>query len=444
MNAGLAADVRATYTAGFAHALATQPTNPAWLLAARQQALREFLERGWPSSKQEEWRFTDVSPLLKAPWLPAAPATAVSTYDEDLVELGHGMGHHMVFVDGRHVAGQQAWTPSPPALVVQPLSAAIRNDAQLVRSAMHQHLPSGNAFTALNTAFMTDGAFVHVPAGLQVDAPIFLVFLAATEGGPSYPRTVVVAGANSRATLVEVHLGADRRATLSDALTCIELGPGARLAFHSICRPSSLGSHVGHLAVTQKAGSDFRAHSLALDGRLVRNDAHAVLAEEGCSCQLDGVYLASGTSHIDNQTSIDHRAPGCTSRESYRGVVAGQAQAVWSGRAVVRPGARGTDARQTNRNLVLSDGATVHAKPHLEIFASDVKCSHGATSGRLDAEALFYLRARGIGEREARQILIDAFLRDGLGAVAAPALRAELEALLAGRTRALAQEGAAA
>jgi len=253
-----------------------------------------------------------------------------------------------------------------------------------------------------------------------------------------------VAEANSQATIVEVHLGADGRATLSDAVTEIQLAAGARLTYHRICRPSPLGGHIGQLAVTQQAGSDFRAHSLALDGRLVRNDAHVVLAEAGCTCQLDGLYLAAESSHIDHQTSIDHLAPGCQSRESYRGVVADRGQAVWSGRAVIRPGAHGTDARQSNRNLILADGAVVHAKPHLEIFTSDVKCSHGATTGRLDPEALFYLRTRGIDERAARELLIAAFLREGLGGIANPGLRGELAAMLTRRTRALTREGAAA
>ena len=444
MNTGLSPEARAIYTAGFTEALAAQPPSPRWLLAARKEAFVDFLERGWPTTKQEDWRFTDVAPLLTPPWLPGAAATAALSFDSGLLELGGGLGHRLVFVDGRHAADQEAWIPPPPGLVLEPLSATIHEGASPIRPVVGQQVASGNAFTALNIAFMTDGAFVHVPAGLEVEAPIFLVFLAAAESGTSYPRSVVVAGANSRATIVEVHLGADRTATRSDAVTEILLEPDARLAYHTISRLSPLGCHIGHLAVTQKGGSDFRAHSLALDGRLLRNDAHVVLAEAGCACQLDGLYLAADNSHIDNQTSIDHRAPRCQSRESYRGVVAGRGQAVWSGRAVVRPGAHGTDARQSNRTLILADGAVVHAKPHLEIFTSDVKCSHGATTGHLDPEALFYLRSRGIDEQEARQILIAAFLREGLSAVADAALREGLEAMLANRTRELTHEGGAA
>ena len=219
--------------------------------------------------------------------------------------------------------------------------------------------------------------------------------------------------------------------------------PDARLDYHTLNRPSDTGFHVGHLAVTQKAGSTFAAQSLVLGGRLVRNDAQVVLAGAGCVTQLDGVYLAVGDGHVDNQTGIDHQSPKCSSRESYRGAVAGRGQAVWSGRAVVRPGAQGTDARQSSRNLVLSDGAVVHAKPHLEIFANDVKCSHGATTGHLDPDALFYLRARGLDEVAARQMLVEAFLREGLGAVGELGLRKRLQDIVSAAALPLvAEEGA--
>jgi Fe-S cluster assembly protein SufD len=444
MNAGLDADERAELTAGFSQVLAREGPAPSWLLTTRQDALHALLEQGWPTTKQEDWRFTDVSPLTRRELLPVPVAATLpkGTFDESLLHLGRGVGHRLVFVDGRQQAGGEAGLPPLRGLVMAPLSTAIRDESTQVGRVLGRQLQGFHAFAALNTAFMTDGVFVHIPDGLVVEAPLFLVYLAAAEGSTSFPRTVVVAGANSQATIVEVHLGADARATLSDAVTEILLEPGARLAYLGVQKPSPDGFHVGHLAVTQQAGSVFHAHSLALDGRLVRNDAHVVLAAGDCACQLDGIYLAAGGSHIDNQTSIDHRAPRCTSRESYRGVVSDRGQAVWSGRAVVRPGAQGTDARQSNRNLILADGAVVHAKPHLEIFANDVKCSHGATTGRLDPEALFYLRTRGIGAKDARQILVAAFLREGLGAVADPALRGELEAILASRTHALTQEGA--
>jgi Fe-S cluster assembly protein SufD len=446
MNPGLSTSDCATYSVLFAQTGAARAGEPAWLRQTRQNAFETFVTLGWPTTKEEAWRFTDpgrITPGL----LPLAETHAASgtpTFEEMLREVGRGTGHRLRFVDGRHAGERPGDWPAPPGLALAPLATAIPDPAANLDAVLGQALRQPSALVALNTAFMRDGAVVRIPPGLVVEAPIFLVYLAAAPERASFPRTVVHCGANSQATLVELHLGADHRATLANAVTEILLEPGARLGYYAIQRPSPAGGHVGHLGVVQRAGSTLRAHSLTLGGRLVRNDAHVELAEPGCSCQLDGLYLAGSGSHLDNQTSIDHRAPRCTSRESYRGVVARNGQAVWSGRAVVRPGAQGTDARQANRNLLLADDAIVHAKPHLEIFASDVKCSHGATSGHLDAEALFYLRSRGIAEREAHQLLVAAFLREGLGAVTLPSLHGELEAVLASRARELLGEEEAA
>jgi Fe-S cluster assembly protein SufD len=427
MNPGLSPEARAPYSARFAELVANR--GPSWLVSTREEAFRKFVAQGWPTKKQEEWRFTDVSPMTEEYLLPAPArgAADLSSFPPVLLKLGHGSGHRLVFVDGRY-APELGSTASSAGLQVGSIASALDN-AEL-GSRFGRHLQSRNAFVALNTAFMTDGAFVQIPAGLHVEAPIYLVYLASAEGSTSFPRTLIVAAPGSRATVVEVYLGASGRATLSNAATEIVLGTDARLAYQSIQQTSELGFHIGHVAVSQDSGSELSAHSLSLDGRIVRNDIQTVLAGEGCTTRLGGVYLASGKSHIDNQTTIDHDRPRCTSREDYRGVVDGAGHAVFSGRIIVRPGAEKTDAQQTNRNLLLSDSAQVNSKPQLEIFTSDVKCSHGATTGRLDPDALFYLRARGIGKSEADRILIRAFLHQGLEQVSSEELRSELEELL--------------
>jgi Fe-S cluster assembly protein SufD len=405
------------------------------LVTARERAFGKFVEQGWPTKKQEDWRFTDVTPLREVDLLPGAPSGQLdpSSFDPSLLALGSRGDHRLVFVDGRYAPGLGR-TASGAGLEVVSIASALEDgsgnhNAELgVR--FGRHLQSRNAFVALNTAFMTDGALVHIPAGLHAETPIYLVYLASAEGSTSFPRTLIVADPGSRATVVEVYLGANGRATLSNAATEIVLGKDAQLSYHTIQQTSEAGFHIGHVAVSQDSGSELAAHSLSLDGRIVRNDVQTVLAGERCTTNLGGVYLASGKSHIDNQTTIDHTHPRSTSREDYRGVVDGSGHAVFSGRIIVRPGAEKTDAQQTNRNLLLSDNAQVNSKPQLEIFTSDVKCSHGATTGRLDPDALFYLRARGIGKRDADRILIRAFLQQGLDRVAAPALRSELEAIL--------------
>jgi Fe-S cluster assembly protein SufD len=444
MNAAIATGERDAYATGFAQALEQDTGLPAWLTSVRRTAFDDFLEQGWPTTKQEDWRFTDVTPITRLPLLPSPagkPHFSPDRFAADLLGLGGGDARRLLFVDGRYHSGAAKERARPDEVLMAPLSGALAEDTGTLGRVLGHHLRSQNAFVALNTAFMTDGAFIGIPAGFTSDLPIYLVFLAAAEGSASFPRTVVWAGENSQATIVEIHLGADRRATLSSAVTEILLEPGARITHHGIQKTSPDGGHIGHLAVTQKAGSVFAGSSLSTGGRLVRNDVHVLLAEEGCTCNLDGLYLASGTNHIDNHTTIDHRAPRSTSRESYKGVVGGRGRAVFSGRIVVRPGAQQTDARQTNRNIVLSDGAVVHSKPHLEIFANDVKCSHGATTGRLNPDALFYLRSRGIGEKEAHQLLIRAFMLEGLDCIAQTGLRAELEGVLVKRIEELANPG---
>jgi Fe-S cluster assembly protein SufD len=441
MKTGLLPEARAPYAARFAEVIGAE--RRAWLAPARRSAFDAFLAQGWPTKKQEEWRFTDLAPVTEAALLPTAEseiALAPSDFDAELFGLGGSEAHRLIFVDGRlHSESKVPYAPPMGPRVATLSSGAALVSAELPLHLGH-HLRNGNAFVALNTAFMSDGAYLHIPAGLRADTPIFLVYLASAAGSTSFPRTVIVADAGSRATVVEIHLGARGRATLSNAATEIVLGSDAQLAYHAIQKPSPIGFHIGHVAVTQASGSALSVHSLALDGRIVRNDVQTVLGGEGCRCNLDGIYFAAGQSHLDNQTTIDHCQPRSTSRESYRGVVDGSGHAVFSGRIIVRPGAEKTDAQQTNRNLLLSDSAQVNSKPQLEIFTSDVKCSHGATTGRLDPDALFYLRSRGIAEKDAGRILIRAFLQQGLERVASARLRAELEAVLDRRIDALADE----
>lgn len=439
MNAGLPPEARAPYALRFSEIA----QSPSWLAPARQTAFDAFVSQGWPNKKQEDWRFTDIAPITQQELLPGTtPAPLdLSLFDAQLLGLGGPAAHRLVFVDGRqHSLGQAG--AKPAGLRLLRLTAPEAGDAPALRENLGRHLHSRNAFVALNTAFMSDGAFVHVPAGFRCAEPIAIVYLASNAGSTSFPRTLIVAGAGSQATVLEIFLGADGRATLSTSATEIVLEREARLDYHAIQKSAAEGFHIGHVAVNQSAGSAFSAHGLALAGRILRHDVHDVLGAEGATCNLDGVYLATGQSQVDNQTTIDHGAPRSTSRESYRGAVAGKGHAVFSGRIIVRPGADKTDAQQTNRNLLLSDSAQVNSKPQLEIFTSDVKCSHGATTGRLDADALFYLRARGIDAKDANRILIRAFLQQGLERVASAPLRAELEAVLDRHIDELAREGA--
>jgi Fe-S cluster assembly protein SufD len=447
VSATLSLSDRTAYTAGFAHAIEQDTGLPAWLTSVRRSAFDAFLEQGWPTTKQEDWRFTDVTPITRLALLPpplVKPHFAKDDFAAALLGLGGDRVRRLLFVDGRYHSGAANGRPRPDDLWMIPISSALAEDTGTVGQVLGHHLRGQNAFVALNTAFMADGAFIRIPAGFASEVPIYVVFLASAEGSAGFPRTVIWAGENSRATVVEIHLGAESRSTLASAVTEIVLEPGAQVAHHGVQKASPTSGHVGHLAVTQKAGSVFSGSSLALGGRVVRNDVSVLLSEEGCTCNLDGLYLASNAGHIDNHTTIDHRAARSTSREVYKGVVGDRSRAVFNGRIVVRPDAQQTDARQTNRNIVLGEGALVHSKPHLEIFANDVKCSHGATTGRLNPDALFYLRSRGIGEKEANQLLIRAFMLEGLDCIAQAELRAELEGVLVKKIESLADTGVVA
>lgn len=431
MNTALSAEARAPYLIKLAEL--NQESSSTWLGAARRAAFDAFVRQGWPSPKQEEWRFTDVTPitereLLPVPRLPAPGELGI--FDPHILGLGGEASPRLVFVDGRYhsARGMQDETGAGLRLLGLPLTE-VGADPQLA-TRFGRHLRNHNAFVALNTMFVNDAVFVVIPPGLRCEQPIYVFHLASATEGASFPRTLVVAGPDSEATVVEVHLGAEGRATLSNAVTEIMLEPGARLAYHAIQKSGAQGIHVGHVVVHQDTGSAFSGHGLVLDGRLVRRDVQVLLAGEGCRCDLDGLYLVDGNGHVDNQSTIDHSQPRSTSREDFRGAVTGKGHAVFAGRVVVRPGASKTDAQQSNRNLLLSDEAQIDSKPELEIMTSDVKCSHGATTGRLDPEARFYLRARGLDAQSADRMLIRAFLQQSVERVAAPQVRAELGGLL--------------
>jgi Fe-S cluster assembly protein SufD len=437
MSKGLPADVRDKLAAGFLRSLTERAPDPEWMSSGRRAAFDVFVTEGWPTTKQEEWRFTDPSPMAAAALLhdpsPVAPSSVPPAYDPSLAKLGADLGTRLLFLDGRYRPELSSPRGNESSELTTVLSTGQPNGDPAWARLLGQQLHHQNAFVALNTAFMRDGVLVRIPEGSKHEAPIVLVFLSSVKSPTSLPRVVISAGPGSQATVVEVHAGPAEAATLTNAATEIVVEANAALTYHTVQSTSPAGFHVHHVAVEQKRDSSFHSHNLSLGGRLVRNDLRVALSERGASCTLDGLYLSADTSHVDNHTSIEHRASHTTSREDYRGVVDGKSRAVFSGRIVVHADAQQTDARQNNRNILLSEGARVHTKPHLEIFANDVKCSHGATTGRLDEEALFYLRSRGIGAKEANQLLVRAFLFAGLDRIAGAPLRQGLETVLARR-----------
>jgi Fe-S cluster assembly protein SufD len=284
------------------------------------------------------------------------------------------------------------------------------------------------AFTALNTALFEDGAFLFVPAKLVVETPVHVLHIATAAGAVSHPRALLVANEDSQVRIVESFVGLGAEEYFANAVTEVVVGPHAIVDHYRIQRESLQAYHVGSLHVRMERSATFSSHSITLGGALTRNDVFAVLDGEGGECTLNGLYVADGRRLVDNHTTIDHAKPHCDSHEVYKGILAGRAQGVFNGKIMVRPDAQKTDAKQTNRALLLSDAAQINTKPQLEIFADDVKCTHGAAVGQLDEDAIFYLRSRGLDLAQARTVLIQAFAGDILSRIRLEPLREQLEA----------------
>ena len=405
------------------------PSEPVWVSDVRRAGLERFREAGFPSARDEAWKYTNVAPILKVPFVPAAEAGPRRIEDLDAAGLPGRSGAQLVFVNGRYASELSSVPPSAEGIEIASLRETLASRPESVEPHLARIAREGNAFADLNSALLEDGAFVRIPAGVVVEDPIHLVFLSEPDFGPtiSHPRTLVIAEPGSQAVVVESWIGTAGALYFTNALTEVVVGDGAVLDFYKLERESLGAFHVATMEVLQKRDSSFTSHSITLGGALVRNDLNVRLDAPGAGCTLNGLFLGSGSQHLDNHTKIDHAQPHGTSRELYKGIMSGKSRGVFNGRIIVRPDAQKTDAMQTNKNLLLSKEALVNSEPALEIFADDVKCRHGSTIGQLDENAMFYLRARGIGEAEARNLLVYAFASDVASRIRIAPLRALVE-----------------
>lgn len=421
---------------------ALPPGTLAWTAPLRRTALDRFAEIGFPTSRDEAWKYTSVAPIAKFRFsVSARPGRNPITPSRiDAFLFPPPPANRLVFIDGHLSPDHSTRGPLPEGVRVMSLAAALVDERDLVEPHLARHADFGTqAFTALNTAFMTDGAFVFIPRGIAVEAPIHLLFVSTSLNGPvaCQPRNLILAEDGSRAAIVESYAGAGDGGCFTNAVTEIVLGGGASLDHYKIGRENEKAFHVATIQVLQGRGSTFTSHSVALGGALVRNDLNVVLGGEGADATLNGLYVLAGRQHVDNHTTIDHATPHGSSRELYKGVLGGRARGVFDGKIIVRPDAQKTDARQVNRNLLVSEEALVDTKPQLEIRADDVKCTHAATIGQIDQEMLFYLRSRALDERTARGLLMRAFVGDVVSRMKIETLRSGLEALLATRMAAV-------
>jgi len=396
-----------------------------------------FADLSFPNESTEDWRFTSIAPLLR---LPLALADGAPTAEGvDLPAPCRDDAIRLVFVDGVFIASASRLAPKAAGAAIGYLSNPPPEHLRQIESLLGQVAePSDQVFTALNAGMLHDGAYVLIPQGTALESPVEIIY--ATLGGETpiatHPRTLIYAARNSQVTVVERFVGParDSQSYLTNAVTECVLEQGAVVEHYKIQVEGRAAYHLANTQVVQKRGSNFSSHYVSLGGLVVRNETRVRFEGEGCTATVNGLYVAAGKQHMDNFTVIDHAQPHCESHELYKGVLDGQAHGVFNGKIFVREDAQKTDAKQTNKVLLLSDGAVINTKPQLEIFADDVKCTHGATVGQIDETQLFYLRSRGIPKDEARRILTFAFANDVVSRIKIERLREELEEVLVGRS----------
>jgi len=387
-------------------------------------------EHGFPTLKDEDWKYTRIKTVLEAPFQIAQPLTSWLPSTDEIDELAGDLGGpRLVFINGHFVAQLSSLTDLSGGVRATSLASALVEDATLLEPIFADNLAGyRHAFTALNAAIGQDGAFIQIPADTIISAPIHLVFLsnADTSTVVTSPRSVVLVGARSQATIVETYVGI-AGVYLTNAVTEVILEEGAKVEHYKIQDEADTAFHFGALHVRPGRNSNFSTHGLALGGAIARHEVWVRLESEGAEVSLNGLYLPTGNQHHDNPTLVEHIAPHCTSRQLYKGILSGHARGVFNGRIVVGHEALDSDASQTNKNLLLSDTAEVDTRPRLEIFTDDVRCTHGAAVGQLDEEAVFYLRSRGVPQLEARGVLTYAFAGEMLDLIAIEPLRSHVE-----------------
>jgi Fe-S cluster assembly protein SufD len=407
---------------------------PQWLLPLRRAGLARFAELGFPTLAHEDWRFTNVSPITKRPFVPCfetSDALALAGLKD--LTFGGQAGPRLVFVNGHFAAGLSTVGNLPAGVKVGSLAAALQSDAALLEPHLGKYAGAAeNGFSALNQAFFLDGGFVYVAAEKTVTEPIQFVYVstATRSGATIHPRNLVIAEANSRVTILESYLAVGGTGYFTNAVTELFAGDNASLEFVKFQDEAPDAFHLASFHGVFGRASNVNVHSFALGAKLSRNDIRTKLAGEGLECILNGLYLTRHEQLADHHMVVEHAQPHCASHEYFNGILDDKSRGVFHGRILVQPIAQKTDAKQTNKNLLLSDDAGADTKPQLEIYADDVKCTHGATIGQLDRNSIFYLRSRGLAPETARRMLIHSFAGEIIERVQHEATREELDKLV--------------
>ena len=407
----------------------------AWLRSLREEGIAQLARQGFPTQALEDWKYTNVAPVREQAFVPVHTVHEASMEQAVARHALPGNGPRLVFVDGRFVRELSRWDGAPEGLVVRGLRDALQEGEVPEGAVGARARADASAFTALNAALLEEGAWVSVAPGTVCAEPVQLLFLSRGVASLALasPRVVVRAGERSELTLVESYVGSQPGASFTNAVTEVTVEAGARVTHLKLQAESDESVHIGALHVLLGRDSVFASHVLSLGGAVARSEVHTLFGAEGGEATLNGLYVGRGTQHLDHWTNLDHAHPRCTSRELYKGVLDERSRGTFHGKVMVRADAQKTDARQANRNLLLAETASAEARPQLEILADDVKCAHGTTVGRLDEQALFYLRSRGIPRDEAERLLTFAFAQEVVAALPVAPLRAQVEEWLGRR-----------
>ncbi len=406
-----------------------------WLRTLREAAMDEFAEIGFPTTRNEDWKYTNVEPIVEGAFQPAEKSIGDLTRErigrEQLTKLQ--CCTRLVFVNGFFSEELSSRGTLPASVRVTNLASLLKSKDKTLENHLGQYArPEGHGFVALNTALFRDGALVEVEKGCILEEPILVLSIGMLEGKPvvSHPRNLYILGANSRATIIESYLTIGDGVHFTNAVSEMVIAEGAALEHYKLQQENEKAFHIATLRTVQERSSRLLAHNICFGGAITRNHVDIALNAEGAECNLGGLFVATGQQHIDNHTTLDHAKPNCNSEELYKGILADKGVGVFNGKILVREDAQKTNAFQSNPNLLLSDDATIYSKPQLEIYADDVRCKHGATVGQIHEDALFYMRSRGIEKEAARDLLTYAFAGEVFDSMTWVTVRSRLEALL--------------
>ncbi len=405
-------------------------SDPAWLVNLREKAGEAFESLDFPTTRVEEWKYTNVAPILKVQYQESFDnGLKLGARDIEAFTFPESRNSQLVFINGSF-SPELSNSATAAATAVFCNFADIPNEhAGVARDHLATYADYRDAiFTALNTASVRDGAFVYIPDGKVVETPIHLLFISTSEKPvASHPRVLIVAGAGSVATIIESYVSISEEVYFNNAVTEVVVREGAVIDHYRLQQESENAFHIGVSQVHQERGSNYTSYAISLGAQVARHDLNVALTDENIEATLDGLYVVTGRQHTDSHTTIDHQKPHSVSNQLYKGILDGRSRAVFNGKVFVREGALLTDARQLNKNLLLSSDAHIDTKPQLEIFADDVKCAHGATVGQLDDEELFYLSTRGISTENARALLTYGFAEDVISRIKLKSAREKLD-----------------